>query len=295
MSKLLPIFGFFLLVICASANELDQALQKLKSDNIEIRRNAIDEIAYSLDPRIPYACLPLLRDPGTSIQRLAARAIGSRYQFVKKRDIPEFVDALNDCLKEQENLNREYPDSNGELLRLMCQRAIGLLTKKYDFPEVFSISPDKKWVIYERRGYPVAINLKTQKHELLSPIINGLAARQFSTFIHASACHWSDDSKVVAIDFGPNRRVGAVFIWRNADNKCWTVDGYDIQQRFQFFGYKRDPSLAAAFVTVSLEKWDGNHLSFVAENFRQWDEDAGIKDTRRISLNIDTEKWQVLE
>jgi hypothetical protein len=57
-------------------------LKQLQSRNIETRYAAMRGLQTSLDPRIPEACLPVLQMEGDSIRRLAARAIGSRWQGI---------------------------------------------------------------------------------------------------------------------------------------------------------------------------------------------------------------------
>jgi hypothetical protein len=53
------------------------------------------QIGTSNDPRLPDACLPVLKKEGNSIRRLAARAIGSQWHQIPKDRVPVFTAALN--------------------------------------------------------------------------------------------------------------------------------------------------------------------------------------------------------
>lgn len=135
-----------------------KAIAELSSPDVKVRRKAIETIQTLDDPAIPPACLPLLKDEGFSIRRQAARAIGSRFADIPKDQRKPYVDALKSCAKE-----------GPENVTLICQRAIGLLTENYKFPS-FSVSPTKKWVLYERRRLPVIAPVKSGSHTLISPL-----------------------------------------------------------------------------------------------------------------------------
>jgi hypothetical protein len=133
----------------------DKHLTELKSQNVNIRRSAIEELLTSLDPRIPDALLPLLRDEGDSIRRLAARSIGSRWWQIPKERVPIFTKAL------QHNLRSERKDEKN-----MAERAIGLISRKYK-GEMFAQSNNRRWVAYERHGLPCIIDTATFTEELI--------------------------------------------------------------------------------------------------------------------------------
>jgi hypothetical protein len=134
-------------------------LARLHSPDIAERRAAIDEIQTLDDPGIAEACLPLLDDEGNSIRRLAARAIGSRFDQIPPARAKEYVAALQRCA--------ETTPHDGA--KQMCARAVGLLTRNYSSDQ-FSVSPDGKWVLYERRRLPVIADVKRQVHTLLLPM-----------------------------------------------------------------------------------------------------------------------------
>lgn len=138
-------------------NSPADSISDLRSPDITVRRTAIDSIQTEDDSRIPAVCLPLLQDEGYSIRRQAARAIGSRFAQIPVNEHARYVQALQNC-------EASGPDD----VTLMCQRAIGLLTRNYAFSS-FSVSPNGKWVLYERRRLPVIANVVRQQHFLLSP------------------------------------------------------------------------------------------------------------------------------
>jgi hypothetical protein len=78
---------------------IDQTLRNLQSGDLDTRQAAMVDLQYSLDPRIPDACLAVLQQEGDSIRRLAARAIGSRWHQIPKDRIPLFVKALQPHLE----------------------------------------------------------------------------------------------------------------------------------------------------------------------------------------------------
>jgi hypothetical protein len=158
-----------LLVVVTFGNGRADWIADLHSPDATLRRATIFKIQTSDDPRIPAACLPLLSDPGLSIRRLAARAIGSRFYQIPDADRPRYLAALRACLKERNGkpANGTYYDVDD--VTLMCQRAIGLLSRRYKYPP-FSVSPDGKWVLYERRRCPVFANITSQQHYLLQPL-----------------------------------------------------------------------------------------------------------------------------
>ncbi|HEY8903110.1 MAG TPA: HEAT repeat domain-containing protein [Chthoniobacterales bacterium] len=158
-----------LLALVASGNVRADWIADLQSPDPAVRRATIFRIQTSDDPRIPAACLPLLNDSGLSIRRLAARAIGSRFYQIPDADRPRYLAALEACLKNRKSkpVSGTYHDVDD--VTLMCQRAIGLLSRRYKSPP-FSVSPGGEWVLYERRRCPVFAHIATQQHYLLQPL-----------------------------------------------------------------------------------------------------------------------------
>src|SRR4051812_22444161 len=160
MSRLVAAIGLVLVAFCISGSSVSPAdvyLPQLKDKDPDVRIAALRELLTSLDSRIPEAMLSLLSDEGNSIRRLAARAIGSRWWQISKDKSDSYVKALQGNLK---------PDEELEMEKNMAERAIGLLTRRYD-SKVFSRSPNGRWVIYERYGSPCLVDTTTETEELL--------------------------------------------------------------------------------------------------------------------------------
>jgi hypothetical protein len=148
------VFGFVAMV---ALQGWGNAVDDLRSANLEVRRDAIDRVQTMSDPRIPEACLPLLEDAGLSIRRQAARAIGSRADQIPAKRRPIFVAALRKCAQQSD-----------ESTALVIQRSIGLLTRDYRSP-AFSVSPNGRWVLYEQRRRPMILDTRERQHQLLAP------------------------------------------------------------------------------------------------------------------------------
>jgi hypothetical protein len=237
---LLPLDSF------AASARIEKALVELTSTNMQVRRDAMDVIAYSDDPRIAYACLPLLhKNEGSTTRSLAARAIGSRFESVKPEDVRRFVDALNECLKEGESSRNRF-----DLLTRNCQRAIGLLTQNYDYPEVFSRSPDGRWIVYERRSYPVLIDTTTSKHQILPN-----PAGDFWHIITPDRCHWTEDSSIVAIELSRDRHTTQLCFWRVTDGDTWVLDPDEVHQRFKLWELIPNSSFSRS-TTLEFVRWE---------------------------------------
>jgi hypothetical protein len=250
------------------ANDIDQALRDMQSTDIDVRNGAVYDIAYSEDPRIPYACLPLLKDPGTSTQRIAARAIGSRFQFVKEEDISLFVKALKECLSEQDVFLRTSRDGNRELTRLLCQRAIGLLTKNYDFPEVFSQSPNGRWVIYERRSCPVIVDTLTSEHRMLPK-----SMKAFWQNIFPTECYWNSDSSIVSLQISRDRVTDNIWFYRVSDGRIWKLDPEETRDRL---GLNIPGSNYPRSTCLNFVRWEENR-AIVHLTVDSLDEDGNLK------------------
>src|SRR5216117_3527136 len=139
-SRLIVAIGLILVTFFLSGsttNPADVYLPQLKDRDAEVRIAALRELQVSLDSRIPEAMLPLLSDEGNSIRRLAARAIGSRWWQIPKEKSENYVNSLAQNLRS----GLEFEDEKN-----MAERAIGLLTRRYD-SKVFSRSPNGRWVI----------------------------------------------------------------------------------------------------------------------------------------------------
>jgi hypothetical protein len=111
--------AFVLLPAALADEEIENALRALKSPSPEVRVSGLRDLMTSLDPRIPDAVLPLLRDEGDSIRRLAARALGSRWWQIPEERRAEILRAL------EPNLRSPHEDE-----RQMAERAVGLISRQ---------------------------------------------------------------------------------------------------------------------------------------------------------------------
>jgi hypothetical protein len=215
VSKLIAAVGLILVAFFLSAsttNPTDVYLPQLKDKDADVRIAALRELLTSLDSRIPEAMLPLLSDEGNSIRRLAARAIGSRWWQIPKDKSKSYVNAL------QHNLRSEV-DFEDE--KNMGERGIGLLTRHYD-SKMFSRSPNGRWILYERRGFPCLIDTTTYTEELVgwSPVFNRSAEMPPWWFggnspIGQDEALWHPTKEAVALSVSTSRRATSVWIWQH--------------------------------------------------------------------------------
>jgi hypothetical protein len=196
----------------STTNPADVYLPQLKDKDADTRIAALRELLTSLDSRIPEAMRLLLSDEGNSIRRLAARAIGSRWWQIPKEKTDSYVTALQSNLKTEV----DYEDETH-----MAERAIGLLTKKYD-SKMFSRSPNARWVIYERRSFPCLIDTTTSTEELIgwSSAYNRDSEMPPWWFsgnspIGQDEALWHPTKEAVALSVSVSRRATSVWIWEH--------------------------------------------------------------------------------
>jgi hypothetical protein len=156
--------------------------------------------------------LALLSDEGNSIRRLAARAIGSRWWQIPKDKSESYVNALEHNLRPEIDFDDE---------KNMAERGIGLLTRRYD-SKMFSRSPNGRWVIYERRGFPCLIDTTTYTEELLGwlPVYNRDLEMPPWIFggnspIEQDEALWHPTKEAVALSVSISRRATSVWIWQH--------------------------------------------------------------------------------
>jgi hypothetical protein len=274
-----PIFvGLTVLILSVPADSPADWIADVHSPDVVVRRAAIFRIQTLDDPRVPAACLPLLKDPGLSIRRLAARAIGSRFYEISDKDRPRYLAALQTCLEDRKS-EPESGNYDEDDVTLMCQRAIGLLHRQYNSPP-FSVSPDRKWVLYERRRRPVIASIANQQHHLLAPLNpNGYQAdeayysededdaqlpetnilKTVDTNLPAAqlfAPHWRSDSGAVALSLERMQRrfYHPILIWSAASpSRVVVLD----EAFFQSLLGTRYPQWGT---TTDFVAWQGNRV-----------------------------------
>ncbi len=196
---------FLILSLPAGATSSEGlTLAELRSSDPDMRIEALREIMTSSDPRIPEAVLPLLRDEGESIRRLAARAVGSRWGEIPPTLLKKFDKALR-------RTRSEFGDND------MLARALGLLNRDYSGP-TFARSPDSRWVVYERYNLPCVIDTANGTEELV-----GWAPERQGRFWplpilaespDTTPVLWHPKSHMVACNVEFSRQCNAIWIWR---------------------------------------------------------------------------------
>ncbi len=193
-----------IVIACAQEPEVspDSALAALGSPEPGTRIEALRELMTSLDPRIPDALLPLLRDEGDSIRRLAARGIGSRWWQIPPARRKEFINAL------EKNLHSDEAN--------MARRAIALLSGRYRSSDAVYPSPNGRWVAYERRKLPCVIDTVSNTEELV-----GWEPEPYGdTILFAPAWGERADDEITAF-WHPRSTMVALIMQTRRDSNVW--------------------------------------------------------------------------
>jgi hypothetical protein len=285
---------------------------ELSSPDINVRREAVDRIETLDDPRIPAACLPLLHDAGLSIRRQAARAIGSRFYQIPKDQMPEFIAAMRQYRQQFPPNSKPLDPAEPQGDQIVAERGLGLLTRDFSGPE-FTVSPDKKWVLYEERRRPMIATTDLAKRQLLAPSLPA-GDPYSSTPSHVERGdiveegedsqpdrllklmitwvpnewlfkpRWQPESR--ALEMQPDiqaRFFTPACIWRSRDGayRVFTVDSFQrlYGNRYPHWG-----------TTMDFVKWDGPKAVF-----KIYDCDSGgdIFDPKGILVSVDINDWKI--
>lgn len=220
---------------------VEQSLKMLQDADADVRITGLRGLQTSLDPRIPERMLPLLRDEGNSIRRLAARAIGSRWWQIPQESISQYVDALQTTLRSEE-----------EAERLMAMRAIGLLKRKYDSP-MFVRSPNGRWVVYERYHFPCLIDTHNETEELIGwqELHNNWPF--YGNHPITDSVIWHEKEEMAAIEIMVSRRETTVLVWKHGTG----VVQFDEEKASDLVDPNRNqPAISFAGIL----KWQGDEL-----------------------------------
>ena len=274
-----PLVAFFL--SGSTTNPADIYLPQLKNQDPDARVAALRELLTSLDSRIPEAMLPLLSDEGNSIRRLAARAIGSRWWQIPKEKTESYANALQGNLKSEIDFEDETH---------MAERGIGLLTKKYD-SKMFSRSPNGRWVIYERRGFPCLIDTTTYTEELLgwSPVYNHESEMPPWMFgsnspIDDNEALWHPQKEAVALSVGISRRATTVWIWEH-QHGVEKLNRSELIKLLHPKGKTDEPNP----LTTEIKGWNGDELLVSVE----WGSEPVIGKAE-VAWNVSQHKWRAI-
>ena len=265
----------------STTNPADVYLPQLKDKDPDVRVEAVRQLLTSLDARIPEAMLSLLSDEGNSIRRLAARAIGSRWWQIPRDKTDSYVKALQSNLKTEV----DYEDETH-----MAERGIGLLTKKYD-SEMFSRSPNGRWVIYERYSFPCLIDTTTYTEELIgwSRLFNRESEMLPWLFsgnspIGKDGALWHPDKEAVALSVSTSKRATTVWIWEH-QHGVQKLTRPDLIKLLHPKGKTDEPNPFA----TEIKGWNGDELLVSVE----WGTEPVIGKAQ-IAWNLTQHKWRAL-
>lgn len=233
--------------LCAqNPEEVTRLLSQLQSENIDTRRDAMEGLQTSLDPRIPNACLPLFQMEGDSIRRLAARAIGSRWHQIPKERIPAFTLALKRQLK-----------SEHDGLVNMARRGIALLNRDYS-DAMLSRSKSKRWVVYERYGLPCLIDTHSMSEELLGFPSEGKMSCAWGNSELSPTAKWHPKKDMVALEIIEGRKFSTLWLWVHGIGLRKITF---IEQAKALGDEENDIEGAAGFFTEMID-WVGDDLDY---------------------------------
>ena len=225
--------------------------------------------------------LPLLSDEGNSTRRLAARAIGSRWWQIPKEKTDSYANALQSNLKTEV----DYEDETH-----MAERGIGLLTKKYD-SKMFSRSPNGRWVLYERRGFPCLIDTTNSTEELVgwAPVYNKNSEMPPWIFggnspIEQSEALWHPDKEAVALSVAVSRRATTVWIWEHKYG-VQKLTRAELIKVLQPKGKTDEPNP----LTTEIKEWKGDDLFVSVE----WGSEPVIGKAV-VAWNLSQHKWRAI-
>ncbi len=177
---------------------VNASLAKLKSKDPDKRLEALRELEYSLDPRLPGVMLGLLSDVGDTTRSVAEHGIGSRWWQIPKDQVGVYI----------ARLKKANPSGEGG------QRSIELLEqsqgKRLERPQGVSLSPNGRWIIYDRRGLPCLIEVQSQSEELLG---HDHADREGRFMGAAETVRWHPTKEMVAIPLSTRRGTASLVIW----------------------------------------------------------------------------------
>ncbi|HEY6070742.1 MAG TPA: HEAT repeat domain-containing protein [Chthoniobacterales bacterium] len=283
LSKAITTLGLILVAFFLSGsttNPADVYLPQLKDKDPDTRIAALRELLTSLDSRIPEAMLSLLSDEGNSIRRLAARAIGSRWWQIPKDKTESYVSALKNNLKTEVDFEDETH---------MAERAIGLLTKKYD-SKMFSRSPNGRWVLYERYSFPCLIDTTTSTEELLGWSPGSNRDKEMPPWwyggnspIDPDQARWHSTKEALALSVGISRRATSVWIWEH-QHGVQKLTPSEMIKLLHPKGKTDEPNP----ITAEMKEWKGDDL-LVSVSWGMDDEGAAT-----IAWNVAKHHWRVV-
>jgi hypothetical protein len=276
--------GISCLMLLSSASQAQEQaiatkmLKQLESPDLDSQMDALETLATSLDPRIPDACLPLLKSQGMSIRRKAARAIGSRWQQVPKERVKVFTDALKTNLK-----------SGEPGLVNMSRRGIALLNRTYD-NDMFSRSKNRRWVIYERHGKPCLIDTRTHTEELLGFEVEGKFFPAYGNEAIAPFCFWHPKQEMAAMETLIFRRPREIWIWRHGAG----LRPIHEKEVMDLLKPTQGEIVPGAGIHMEVARWKGGSLEFKVD-YTSRIEEVFVDHSALVRWDSTTDKLMALE
>jgi hypothetical protein len=263
------------IVVCLLALPLAQGaapdrsdwLAQSQSDDTEVRHEAMRQLMTVVDPRIPDACLSILKKEGNSVKRLAARAIGSHWRQIPKERVPVFTAAL-----------KEQLDGEHEGLVNMARRGIALLNRDYDDAMV-SRSPNKRWVVYERHGLPCLIDTGNESEELLGAGAEVYFRPAYSNREVVPSAVWHPSKQLVALEIIEDRHHSTLWVWEHKKG----LRQFQHKEVAKALGIKDAAGFGIFF--TSIVGWTAEELEFTITFSVQDGEESIDHDDRRILWN----------
>lgn len=223
---------------------VDANLAKLKSKDPDRRLEALRSLEYSVDPRLPAILLGLLDDVGNTTRRVAAHGIGSRWWQIPKEQVELYIARLKRASpKEQESVGSNECHRSIALL----QQAIG---KRIEHPEAVSISPNGRWIIYDRRGLPCLVDTQTQSEELLGWGGGDYEGRLVGTL-------WHPSKEIAAMSLSTRRGTASLIVWSHGSG-TQMIHKDRILDLLQKKKIKANPLMS--FISEDQMKWRGDKL-----------------------------------
>ncbi len=227
--------------------DVNASLQKLKSKDPDQRLEALRELEYSLDPRLPAIMLGLLNDTGNSTRRVAAHGIGSRWWQVPKDNLDAFITRLKTAAaKEREGYTGE------------CYRSVALLQvaagKRIEHPEAVSVSPNGRWIIYDRLGMPCLVDVQSRSEELLGVESNTREGRYWG---NPKSVVWHPTKEAVAIPQANRRTTVCVLVWTHGSGTR-VLHRESLLEMLAKRKGKADPYMS--YISDNNLKWKGDKL-----------------------------------
>ena len=229
------------------AIDVDASLARLKSKDPDRRLEALRKLEYSLDPRLPAVMLGLLNDAGNTTRRVAAHGVGSRWWQVPTDKLDSFIGRLKTAAA------KEGEGYTGE-----CYRGVALLQvaagKRIEHPEAVSLSPNGRWIIYDRLGMPCLVDVQSRSEELLG-LDSDLREGRF--WGNPKSVVWHPSKEAAAIPHATRRGTACLLVWTHGSGTR-VIHRDSLLELVAKRKFKADPYMS--YISEDDLKWRGDKL-----------------------------------